>query len=1187
MAIKTTCSNPKCKQKVSCPDEMAGKEVKCPTCGKPVQIPKAEAPPPEKANRLGKYTIVRKIGEGGMGAVYEAVQDGLGRRVALKVLPKHMTKKPKQLERFRREAHAAAVLNHPNIVMVYEMDEDQGFHFFSMEYVEGVSLQDRIKNGGRLPIKEALGIVRKIAEALDYAWKRGNVIHRDIKPANVLMSKEGHVKLADLGLAKSTEEDSSLTRDNTAMGTPSYMAPEQGRAAKHVDCRADVYALGITLFRLVTGEVPYKGDTALSVMMAHIEEELPDARKLNPEVSDDLWAVIQRMTVKDPESRYQTHAEVLEDIDALEKGVPPVHAFEAPSAGAEPRVDSEQDELTMAAAGTSDTGPLVAAQPGATAPAHQSPILIVGVSLICIAAIVYCVKTIRKTAEEVAHQHAGGNATGENATVGDSTEPDLAPGKTGPAEEPAPGVAPFDAREEALKRGFDAAVAYAAESPQDYDGAIQRFRAVEGAARGSQYAGKALEKRTKLEEQRGQAVEEAWEKLNANVASLGGEDRFKEALQALDTLAGVPDFAKSLLGKERIDGLRRAVQSQLKKRLESIMREADKLAENGDFDRARKTCEDARRFGIPAVEERISVKLSELDRVQEAAKAKEAEQQESLYERACADLTPILRQRKYDEAVKRLGELGDSPEFAAVKDRLEAEKADIRMAETGFQALVKAMGEQIGQQVRIQKATGKLENIQGGYLVINAGGTVQTPIAGLSTKEIVELAARGMRSLDGKTRSRVAFFYYYDGDLDQARAELARAGAAAEGLDCRLFPVLSVKTVPPGAQVDIEMKAGAGAPAFVPGGREEPSRETVVSPARVLLNPNKSVTVRLMKDGYRPAVRNLAVRKKGEVALDVELKPVGLPKAMRADFEQSVPGKDSFGNPVRPGEDAASNYPLEIRHRKSGVDLLFVPAGMFEMGERFIQDATPEHFVTLTRPVYLGKYEVTVGQFKRFVQETGYRTQAEKEGFGQVFDGRRWDRVKAASWRSPGFEQADRHPVVMVSDSDMSAFLKWLNKGDDKPFRLPTEAEWEYACRAGTQTPYFWGSDPREAETYANISLSGWRKGPKERRPGQRGDRDGGTDFAAPVGSLQPNPWGFYDMVGNVFERCSDRYSDRYYAVSPNRDPTGPEDGEAFVNRGGAWNLDVGRSLCGQRFFSKSEFLTNIAGLRVVVALPE
>ena len=360
MPISVRCSNPACGQILPCPDDLAGQQVRCPKCRQvsvvpapqlggaepqsaasaggtqPTPAPTAGASPArgktttdsfalsqaatESSRRLGRYAITRKIGQGGMGTVFEAVQDEINRRVALKVLSKRLMKNEAYLERFRREARSAGALNHPNIVTVFEFGEDKGHLFFSMEFVEGETLQQRLKREGRVPVPDALAIVTDLARALDYGWKHGQIIHRDIKPENIMITPEGYVKLADLGLAKAIGTGTTVTQEGAGMGTPAYMAPEQGRGARDVDCRADIYSLGITLFHTVTGELPFDGETPLAVMLAHTEQALPDPQAINPEIPSNVCQLIERMCAKSAEDRYPTPGDLLTDLEAVRAG---------------------------------------------------------------------------------------------------------------------------------------------------------------------------------------------------------------------------------------------------------------------------------------------------------------------------------------------------------------------------------------------------------------------------------------------------------------------------------------------------------------------------------------------------------------------------------------------------------------------------------------------------------------------------------------------------------------------------------------------------------------------------------------------------------------------------------------------------------------------------------------------------
>lgn len=268
--------------------------------------------PNHEPQQLGEFTVIEKIGQGAMGAVYKARQVSLGRLVALKVLPPHLAGDRDFLTRFKNEAMAAASLNHPNLVQVYAAGSDQGAHFFAMEYVDGESLGDRLDRKGRIEAREAIAIAYYVAEALGYAWKKAALIHRDIKPDNIFLSSEGTVKVGDLGLAKAVGvQDAGLTRTGTAMGTPYYISPEQAVGKKEVDFRSDIYSLGCTLYRALTGLPPYEGDSAMSVMLQHVNQPAPKIREAWPECPPPITELMDRMLSKRPEQRHESYEVLL------------------------------------------------------------------------------------------------------------------------------------------------------------------------------------------------------------------------------------------------------------------------------------------------------------------------------------------------------------------------------------------------------------------------------------------------------------------------------------------------------------------------------------------------------------------------------------------------------------------------------------------------------------------------------------------------------------------------------------------------------------------------------------------------------------------------------------------------------------------------------------------------------------
>ena len=266
---------------------------------------------------LADFRLIKKLGEGAGGVVYFAHQLSFDRDAAVKVLFKHMADSPKMVERFYREARLAGRLDHPHIVQGYAVGEDQGWHYFGMEYVDGQSLQKWLEQLGRFALGDALHIALAIARALDYAHGQ-NLVHRDIKPGNVLIGRGGEVKVADFGVAKIREEDLlALTRTGRGLGTPRYMPLEQFVNAKEADARCDIYALGCTLYALLTGQPPFTAGTFVELVQLKEAGDIPAARRVNPEVPERLDAIIARMVAKRPADRYANCAEVIAALEDL------------------------------------------------------------------------------------------------------------------------------------------------------------------------------------------------------------------------------------------------------------------------------------------------------------------------------------------------------------------------------------------------------------------------------------------------------------------------------------------------------------------------------------------------------------------------------------------------------------------------------------------------------------------------------------------------------------------------------------------------------------------------------------------------------------------------------------------------------------------------------------------------------
>ena len=278
------------------------------------------------AKKIPGYKILGKLGAGAMAVVYKANQISLNRTVAIKLLPKRFSQNPEYVKRFYKEGQAAGKLHHNNIVQAIDVGEAGGYHYFVMEYVDGKTISDDLVDGGVYEEEGALDIVIQVARALEHATAR-KLVHRDVKPKNIMIMADGTVKLADMGLARETTDlETAQDEEGKAYGTPYYIAPEQIRGAIDIDGRADIYGLGATFYHMVTGRVPFMADDSAKIMKKHLRERLVPPDHINASLTAGTSEVIEIMMAKRREDRYANATELLEDLEAIRDGRPPVQA---------------------------------------------------------------------------------------------------------------------------------------------------------------------------------------------------------------------------------------------------------------------------------------------------------------------------------------------------------------------------------------------------------------------------------------------------------------------------------------------------------------------------------------------------------------------------------------------------------------------------------------------------------------------------------------------------------------------------------------------------------------------------------------------------------------------------------------------------------------------------------------------
>ena len=1170
-----------------------GQTVLCPRCKDAVIIPAEEEVSDRR--RLGKYTIKKKIGEGGMGSVYLAEQDGLGRMVALKVLPKKMTKNPVQLERFKREAHAAGVLNHPNMVMVYEFGEDRGYYFFSMEFIDGESLMDRLRGSKMLPTNEAIRITLSVAEALNYAWKRCQIIHRDIKPANILLTKDNLVKVADLGLAKSIEEDTSVTREGAAIGTPAFMSPEQARGARDIDCRTDIYSLGITLFRAIAGTIPFKGETSLAVMMAHTEQPLPDARELNPEIHDDLWAVLQKMVAKNTDQRYPDYEDLISDLKAIYNGRPPTNisipvapvttdAAEATSECTVPGQDAEYGQLTLDA-------DLPTAFPLPPEPESYSPLQMGILGFLCMAALVLGYSVLNRLATrppEPSPEELGISEIVEpNKQEKIRTEERRFESFTDGQPDEVPDPTNLLARKE-----LEEIQEFVQKNPDRIEEAIARLRALESS---SQIGRRARSERNRLETERAKIVASQFAQLSDRVTGRLDTGDFAQAQADIDNLAGISEPFHKYVNAKSISLLRNRVAEAGALEQQRIQSDALELANEGKFDEARRTIKKLADLGIVSASNSLSGEISRINQLEIQAKEAERKELDAAFQFAADKVMPFVKRRDYSGARNATVQMAEEPDFTPIKKRLERAGEDLLRAEAGYNLILKALEANIGKYLELGRHKGRLAGFEDGRILMKEGNVEFSPmrVTDLGMPELMKLAEKGLKTASGEDLLQLAFFWRFEGDQDKARELLDQA--QLEGIDTqpiidRFVPVLVVKSKPPGAEVRVVAYPPDKPGAQLAGIMASPAR---TSPSRFPLGSNAIAEVLITKSGHLFETRTVELGPLGEHEIEVNLKPAGLPEEMKGAFEIITSSKDAYGNSVRTGLDSTLGLPWEILHKRSDTPLILIPPGLFEMGASGVKDSEPPHSVLISRPFYMAKYETTLGQFRAFVAATRYRVVSARK---YIHDGIAWmkdpQQMVKYSWLNPAFEQTDLHPVVIINRRDITEYLNWASSGLAH-LQLPTEAQWEYACRAGSKDAYFWGEDADQAHQFAN----GLDQAALEKL-GSNSDRalrtNDGFAYTSPVGSLKNNGFGLYDMIGNVSEYCSDVFDPNYYLQSPLKDPVGPPYSQSstrnsirFIDRGGSWAAPAEYLTCAKRMSGERYFSSNLTGFRVAVNVPQ
>ncbi len=272
--------------------------------------------------QLGDFKLMKKLGNGGMGEVWLAEQSHLDRLVAVKILLPEFNKNKRFIDKFKNEIKLSAKLNHPNIISAYAAGNEKGFYYFAMPYVEGIELYDRLNLDKIISEREALNIIKKIAYGLEYSWNKFQIIHRDIKPSNIMIDCDGIPMLMDMGISK-VATNNKLSKDEYIEGTPHYMSPEQARGECNLDFSSDIYSLGILLYQMLTGTLPFNSENVREIMIYHQCAPFPSPKEINPKITKASSYLLEIMLAKNCMNRHGSWRKLIDDIDLVLQGTKP------------------------------------------------------------------------------------------------------------------------------------------------------------------------------------------------------------------------------------------------------------------------------------------------------------------------------------------------------------------------------------------------------------------------------------------------------------------------------------------------------------------------------------------------------------------------------------------------------------------------------------------------------------------------------------------------------------------------------------------------------------------------------------------------------------------------------------------------------------------------------------------------
>ena len=718
---------------------------------------------------LGGFELLEKIGQGGMGSVFKARQKELDRVVALKVLSPRLSRNREFVERFLREARSAGKLNHPNIIAAIDVGEDQGFYYFAMEFVDGETLGAIVQREGRLPVARALAVAADVARALDHAHAKG-LIHRDIKPDNVMITADGRVRVADFGLARAVDAADDGGDADRFMGTPCYVAPEQIRSEPDIDCRADLFSLGVTLFEMLTGERPFQGANPMAIAATILTAPLPSMRERRPEVSSAVARVVETLTAKDRGERYAAPADA---VAALEQAASAPRSQRPARLGARPRSRP-------------------AAKPSAARRApprrRSSPvgayITVAAAIAVFVGAVVYIVATRKPP-----------------------PRPEPGPKAVAPPKidgGPSAAEAAIQKQLADLKQAVADAEAFAKSTPRAYVSQIGRWAKIRDRfaksrhqmpAEGIDLCETAL-KRLKATE--GAAKTAAAAELKRLEAAAGAALKARKLGDAVRAVDGFPAELRIPSVADNVDRLQARTRRKAIAEFQKIDLEGQRLLKASSFAKARGLYTPLAKCPVPQIAARAKQALGEIDTRLAAQGDRAVKIARQAYPLTAKALLDHLAHRNYDPARKLLDAAVVEPKLEPVRERLRDLQPLVRgaaemwgLAAAGIRRL------KPGQPTRVAGVGGEFVRFADGRIYLEAGGAVLArTLADLRAEEAVAFAERGLGKPTPQHQVKFALFLLAEAEhkearkrLDAAKAAGADVAAAADLLD-RLAPRL-------------------------------------------------------------------------------------------------------------------------------------------------------------------------------------------------------------------------------------------------------------------------------------------------------------------------------------------------------------------------------------------------------------